>query len=74
MEIKLESQPGRCEEASPLSGDVYIPCNAPAVRLVAWLYLDGTVREGPYRMCANCAAAAVARRGARDRGVYNADA
>jgi hypothetical protein len=41
----------RCEEASPLSGDFYIPCNAPAV-----VIMRSDLDNREYRMCEPCAA------------------
>lgn len=60
----LKALPGRCEEASPLSHDVYIPCNAPAVRMV---FSPSDNRE--YRMCEPCAWHNTMRRGMQDRGL-----
>ena len=47
---ELKAGEGRCQEASTLSGERYIPCNAPAVALVGWKGRD----EKPIRMCAMC--------------------
>lgn len=49
--VELKAKPGCCEEASPMSSMFYIPCNRPAVRNM--IHVNG---EGPYRMCAPCAA------------------
>lgn len=54
----LKASPTGCEEASPLSGEAYIPCNAPAVHLVK------TRDPKPYRMCAACAHHNTSNRGA----------
>lgn len=58
--VELRAGPGRCEEASPLSREVYIPCNAPATRRI-WSARDRRV----YRMCEPCADHAVRNRGMR---------
>lgn len=63
----LKARPGCCEEASVHSTNAYIPCNAPAVRLVG--YKSG---EGPYRMCAACADHNVRNRNGIDKGPYEA--
>ena len=49
--MTIQAMPGRCEEASPMSGGMYIPCNAPATRV---LHSDKDQRD--YRMCEPCAA------------------
>lgn len=46
----LVANPGACEEASTLSRERYIPCNAPATMLVK----HRGRAEGPYRMCEEC--------------------
>lgn len=48
--LRLKAMPGRCEEASLLSGAVYIPCNALAVAIVGWKGRSDT----PIRMCEQC--------------------
>lgn len=53
----LTANPEGCEEASPLSHAVYIPCNGKATRKVAF------PSEGPYRMCEMCADHNVRNRG-----------
>jgi hypothetical protein len=67
--MTLKAMPGRCEEASPLSHETYVPCNAPAARMVAFMR-GGEVLEGPFRMCAPCADHNVRNRGATDQGAY----
>lgn len=49
-----------CEEASPLSHKMYIPCGNPAVAIV---YFERH-KEGPYNMCFGCADHNVRGRGA----------
>lgn len=61
--MNLKAQPDCCEEAAP-GMDFYMPCNAPAVRLVKLR------DEGPYRMCAACARHNIRRRGGEDVGPY----
>lgn len=61
----FEASPDRCEEAGPLSVEVYIPCNAPAVKLV---YHSRDKRT--YRMCEQCAWHNIKNRGGEDRGPY----
>jgi len=56
---ELKAGPGRCEEASTLSREFYVPCNAPATLLVK------NRDPRPYRMCAACADHNVHNRGAR---------
>lgn len=63
--MELKALPDRCEEASPLSGERYIPCNAPAALLVA--FASG---EGPYRMCPSCASHNTGNRGAHVVGPW----
>lgn len=58
--MPLKAKPGCCEEAAPESHDFYIPCNRPAVTTVAFVRRG----EGPYRMCAPCAAHNTNNRGA----------
>lgn len=48
--MQLKAHPGRCEEASILSGQYYIPCNGPAVAIVGWTGRGDT----PIRMCEMC--------------------
>ena len=57
--MDLKAQEGRCEEASPLSMESYIPCNAPAVAIVAWKNRS----DRPIRMCAHCVDHNVKNRG-----------
>jgi hypothetical protein len=63
--VELRAQPDRCEEASHLSKQSYIPCNAPAVRVV-FHKRDNYA----YRMCAPCADHNIRNRGGEDRGPY----
>jgi hypothetical protein len=56
-----------CEEASMLSRETYIPCNAPAKFVVRH-------REGEYRMCEACADHNVKNRGGVLVGPYRAAA
>jgi hypothetical protein len=62
----LKALPGHCEEASIFSTEAYIPCNAPAVRLIGWPKRG----EGPYRMCASCADHSLRNRAAEDLGAF----
>ncbi|MGY3393455.1 hypothetical protein ACVWW6_006046 [Bradyrhizobium sp. USDA 3311] len=64
--MDLKAGEHRCEEASILSREKYIPCNAPAVSMVGWKHRE----EGPYRMCAMCAAHNVKNRRAEILGPY----
>lgn len=57
--MDLKAGPNRCEEASVLSRDCYIPCNAPAVSVVGWKGRS----ETPIRMCESCAWHNVRNRG-----------
>lgn len=50
MAIELKAKEGCCEEASTMSHNFYIPCNAPAVKV---LRCDKDKRD--YRMCDMCA-------------------
>lgn len=61
----LKAAHGRCEEASLLSTDAYIPCNAPATRVI---YSPEDKRS--YRMCTPCADHSVRNRGMIDKGSY----
>jgi len=61
--MELKAKPGGCEEASPKSGEYYIPCNRPAVRMIQH-------SDGDYRMCEMCAYHNVKNRGAKDIGPY----
>lgn len=70
QQLDLKAAPSRCEEASPLSGERYIPCNAPAESMVGW----PSRGEGPYRMCAACADHSVKNRGATLAGPFVAEA
>lgn len=63
--MTLEASPHCCQEASPLSRDAYIPCNAPARRFV-FHERDRRV----YRMCEACADHNFTNRGALDVGEY----
>jgi len=58
--MELRAGPGRCEEASPLSHETYIPCNAPATCRI-WSERD----QRAYRMCEPCADHSVRNRGMR---------
>lgn len=62
--VELTARPGGCQEASSMSHSFYIPCNAPASRMVAFLDQNGKVQEGPYRMCEPCAWHNTSNRGA----------
>ena len=66
--MNLQAQPGKCEEASPLSTLYYIPCNRPATRMIK------TSDTKPYRMCDMCADHNVRNRGAKDLGPYEESA
>lgn len=48
--IELKAKPHCCEEASTLSHHFYIPCNQPAVSIVAWRGRS----DPPIRMCSMC--------------------
>lgn len=50
----------KCEEASPLSHQFYIPCGRPAVTRVHFKHSG----EGPYWMCLMCADHNVSNRNA----------
>lgn len=65
---KLKALTGRCEEASPLSHEVYIPCNGPATHMVE--FRRGETVEGPYRMCTPCAIHNLRNRGASYAGAF----
>lgn len=58
-QVELKAGPDRCEEASTLSGESYIPCNAPAVAVVGWTGRP----DQPIRMCAMCEAHNIKNRG-----------
>lgn len=58
MTLKAPPPGSRCEEASPLSHKVFIPCGRPAVVIVK------TRDPKPYNMCAACADHNVRNRGA----------
>lgn len=64
--MELKAGEDRCEEASFLSREKYIPCNAPAILMVGWKDRG----EGPYRMCPMCAEHNVRNRGAHVIGPY----
>lgn len=57
--MALEALPGRCQEASPFSGEAYLPCNAPATKVVGWKGRS----DAPIRMCGGCADHNVKNRG-----------
>lgn len=57
--LELKAEDGRCEEASFLSRERYIPCNLPARFIVK----NRDVRE--YRMCAACTDHNVRNRGGK---------
>lgn len=59
----IEAAAHCCEEASVASTLTYIPCNAPATRVVG-------LRGDTFRMCRPCAEHNVKRRGGRDLGAY----
>jgi hypothetical protein len=61
MSNDQNAQP-RCEEASPLSRETYIPCGKIATRIIK------TSDPKPYRMCDGCADHNVTNRGAQDLG------
>lgn len=63
--LELKAGRDRCEEASPLSREKYIPCNAPATQVV-----DTGGLEGTYRMCDPCASHNINNRGMRYIGAY----
>lgn len=67
--MNLKAKVNCCEEASPASGEHYIPCNAPATRLIGW----PERKEGPYRMCEMCADHSIRNRGATDQGPFTPD-
>lgn len=56
----------RCEEASPLSGFAYIPCDKPAVSIVRWKGRS----DPPIRMCFGCADHNVRNRGGEIVGPF----
>ena len=60
----LTAREGGCQEASISSRDYYIPCDAPAVRVIE--QRDGDV----LRMCAHCARHNLEDRGGQDLGMY----
>lgn len=62
----IEARQHRCEEASPLSQETYVPCNQPAEQNVFHARDNRT-----YRMCMPCADHNIRNRGAEDRGPYN---
>lgn len=66
--MDLKAKPGGCEDASPLSGAFYIPCNKPAVRMIGF-GKDGK-GEGPYRMCEMCGWHSVKNRNGTDLGIF----
>lgn len=65
---ELVADPDGCEEASTFSHLFFIPCNAPANRLI-YSPRDDRV----YRMCSRCAEHSVRDRNMRDVGSYPAD-
>ena len=48
--MDLKAKDGCCEEASTLSHNFYIPCNAPAT-----VFLKNEREDKVYRMCFPCA-------------------
>lgn len=59
MSLDLKAKEGCCEEASPMSRNFYVPCNAPATCHVAPIRGG----EGPFRMCRRCGEHNVRNRG-----------
>jgi hypothetical protein len=51
-----------------MSHEFYIPCNAPATRMI-----KNRDPQSPYRMCDMCADHNVRNRGGEDVGPYNAE-
>ena len=64
--MELKAGEGRCEEASLLSRETYIPCNAPAVSVVGWKGRS----DKPIRMCADCTRHNIKNRGGELIGPY----
>lgn len=62
--MNLKAKPDCCEEAAPGAAFFYVPCNAPAVKMVKLR------NEGPYRMCAACAYHNIHNRGGVDVGPF----
>lgn len=56
-----------CEEASLLSGSLYLPCNVPATKVVRW---KGRT-DKPVRMCDGCTDHNVRHRGGEVVGDYD---
>lgn len=65
--VELKAEPGKCEEASPLSHKFYIPCN----RTAEYLMRSDKDRR-IYRMCLMCADHNT-RRGMVNIGEYHGD-
>lgn len=65
MSDLFKAKPGGCEEAA-LGIPFYAACNKPAVVMVGW----PRRREGPYRMCQECAWHNTKNRGAVELGPY----
>ena len=57
-----------CEECAilPPGMNFYMPCNKPATKMIGW----PARKEGPYRMCDDCAWHSVKNRGATEMGSY----
>jgi hypothetical protein len=66
MPLDLKAEPGCCEECA-MGAPFYIPCGKPAMHMVGWPYR----REGPYRMCRDCAFHNIKNRGATIIGPYS---
>lgn len=64
--VELSAREGGCQEAHHTSSTHYVPCDAPAARMV--VPRGGQVE--PYRMCLACAQHNVRNRGANDVGPY----
>jgi hypothetical protein len=65
--MSFTAKPGGCEEQADIPGlQVYMPCNAPAVRIVKPKYRN----EGPYRMCEMHADHSIKNRNFEDLGEY----
>jgi hypothetical protein len=60
MTRKSPPEGAKCEEASPLSHNFFIPCGRPAVAVIYF----PSHKEGPYNMCMGCADHSVCSRGA----------
>lgn len=64
--MELKADDNCCEEASILSTNTYIPCNAPAVSIVGWKGRS----DKPIRMCRECANHNIRNRGGELIGPY----